>query len=148
MKEYTQEEKREALENLQQQNGLLNPQDVVEDARSENSVLHEEFEWDDGIAAEKHRLHQARQLINVMVTVIPQDKKGQEVKAFVSLTNDRHKKGGYRAMVDVLNDEDLRAQLLEDAYRDLQILQDKYSTLKELRDVFDSIKKVLLTPVK
>lgn len=52
--------------------GSLTPEDVVNDAKYDNSPLHKFFEWDDGEAAAKYRLEQARQLIRsvrVNVTV-------------------------------------------------------------------------------
>lgn len=47
--------------------GKVAPAQIVEAARDENSPLHGVFEWDDTIAAEEHRLLQARQLIRTIV---------------------------------------------------------------------------------
>ena len=38
----------------------LTAREIVEEARKKNSPLHDFFEWDDSIAAEKYRLAQAR----------------------------------------------------------------------------------------
>jgi hypothetical protein len=43
--------------------GRLRPADVVEDARDPASPLHDEFEWDDALAAAEHRLARAETLI-------------------------------------------------------------------------------------
>ena len=44
---------------------------LVETARSEDSVLHPLFEWNDSLAAEKYRLQQARTIINnIEVTIV------------------------------------------------------------------------------
>lgn len=52
------------LEKIRARNaGLLRPDDVVKDARSESSPLHSLFEWDNSKAAHQHRLYQARDLI-------------------------------------------------------------------------------------
>jgi hypothetical protein len=51
------------LDALRDGSGRLRPQDVVEAARNPESVLHEHFEWDDDLAAESHRVNQARELI-------------------------------------------------------------------------------------
>lgn len=54
----------EELERIRSENdGKLLPQDVVEESRSEDAVLHPAFEWIDAVAAEEYRLNQARTLI-------------------------------------------------------------------------------------
>lgn len=50
--------------------GVLRPDDVVKDARSKSSPLHDEFEWSDSAAAEKFRLSQARELIRSVTVEI------------------------------------------------------------------------------
>jgi len=53
-----------ALEKLRKKNGgLLLPEKVIDSARSENSPLHKEFEWDESAAAHKYRIEQAEHLI-------------------------------------------------------------------------------------
>lgn len=43
--------------------GTITPEAVIDDARSPDSPLHGEFEWDDSAAAHAYRLDQARHLI-------------------------------------------------------------------------------------
>lgn len=130
------------LEVIRQKNkGFLRPEDVVRYARSPKTALHTAFQWDDGKAAQEFRLLQARQIIRVIVTVHEQTNKN--VRAFVSLRSERAGgETGYRAMVDVLSNEDLTRQLLEDAKRDLAYFSRKYSDLRdvaELEGVFTAI---------
>ncbi len=62
---------RERVVALQDENGRLTPAMLVEDARDPNSPLHRLFDWDDASAAEKQRLHTARQiLVSVKVVVV------------------------------------------------------------------------------
>lgn len=117
--------------------GLLLPQTVVESARSKKSPLHSRFEWDDSEAAEKYRIWQARQLIKVCVEVLPGINTATEV--FVSLSEDRYGGRGYRVTTEVLQDEDLAAQMLEDALAELQIFRLKYRRLSKLVEVFAAI---------
>lgn len=57
-----------------------NPYDVVKDAKDPESPLHDYFDWDIETAAQKHWLHQARQLIaTVVVKMI--DYRGRPVPA-------------------------------------------------------------------
>lgn len=127
--------KRIAIEN----DGILQPETVVEEARPRSSPLHSRFTWDNTKAAHEYRLWQARQLIRVVVDVIEGVEGKHEV--FVSLTTDR-KESGYRVVTDVLSDTDLRRQMLHDAMMELRMFQKKYIRLKELASVFVAIKRV------
>lgn len=119
--------------------GLLRPVDVVMAATPEDHPLHDYFEWDGPTAAHAYRLWQARQLIMVSVTVLPGAKE-EDIRAYVSLTPDRSMVGGgYRALGDVLNDEDLTDQMLTDALSELRHFERKYRTLKALAPVFRAI---------
>ncbi len=120
--------------------GLLLPAKVVEAARPKSSPLHSSFEWDDTEAAENYRLWQARQLIRVVVEQVPGMSGSTEV--FVSLSKDRFDGKGYRVVAEVCKDEDLRAQMLEDALTELEIFKLKYRRLKELTVIFEAIEKV------
>jgi hypothetical protein len=131
----------EELERITKANGgVLKAEDVVDTARSKKSPLHEYFDWEDGEAAQKWRLHQARQLIRVTVRVITPAK--PPVRVFVSLRADREDDGGgYRFLTAVLSDSERRNQLLTDALAELKTFEVKYRELVELADVFVSIQK-------
>jgi len=134
--------------------GILYPAHVVEYARNPKTALHNRFEWDDDVAAEKYRLWQARQIISLelvvinsqpespaeIVTQLTEDNcKQTKVRAFVSLTTDRYGNQGYRTMEDVLSDDVLRAQLLEDAKADMITFKKKYKTLTELNKIIEAM---------
>lgn len=51
------------LQKLDQRDGGLTPSAVIKDAQRPDSPLHDRFEWDDKLAAQGHRLEQARDLI-------------------------------------------------------------------------------------
>ena len=127
-------------------NGILRAEDVVAAARVRTSPLHSSFEWDDGAAAEQYRLWQARQLIRTTVRLM--DVNGDDkvpVRVFVSLTTDRQpgddgeddrSECGYREVVKVLSQAELRKQMLDDALAELAVFERKYHILKELAEVF------------
>jgi hypothetical protein len=124
-------------------NGLLRPENIIQEAESEESPLHGCFCWDDTRAAREYRLWQARELIRVVVEVIPQSKVEQRV--FVSLSTDRKEAGGgYRVLSHVMTDVDQRRQLLADALNELETIQAKYANLKELAKVFSAVQQVRL----
>jgi hypothetical protein len=138
-----QEAIKQELERIAAENGgVLYPGHVVNAARPVASPLHSQFEWDDSEAAEKYRLHQARQLISVVVQYIGNDPSKEPVPVFVSLRSDRGQRGGYRTIVSVLSDEGLRQQLLEDALAELETFRKKYGHLRELARVFAASRKV------
>lgn len=124
--------------------GMLKAEDVLDFARSSNTALHKYFEWDDGEAAYKYRLAQAKEIISVAVIMIPgTDKK---VRAYVNLSEDRKERLGYRSIVDVYSDEQLLEMLLQDALEELQAFKAKYEKLKSLAkmaDLFQEIDEVL-----
>jgi hypothetical protein len=53
------------MEITEENSGRLRPDDVVEDARDPRSPMHPHFEWDNNVAADKHRLNQAREINHV-----------------------------------------------------------------------------------
>lgn len=61
------------LYRLHEENNGLTPLVVIKAAKPKDSVLHNQFEWDNKKAGDSWRLHQARQLIRKL-TVIVDDK--------------------------------------------------------------------------
>lgn len=131
---------RQELERLRKAHGgILKPEEVVEAAKPRTSPLHRCFTWDDDAAAHQWRLEQARRLLRVFVHIVDDGDKRIESRVFVALSSDRPDGGGYRALADVLEDEDLRQVLLHDAYDDMARFRRKYVDLKELAEVFDAM---------
>jgi hypothetical protein len=123
----------------EENDGLLQPEIVVEKARPATSPLHHKFDWNNTSAARKYRIWQARQLIAVSVQMI--DGVNNPVDVFVSLTSDR-RQGGYRVMTDVLSNSQMKAQMLQDAMDELQALKMKYGQLRDLAAVWSAVRKV------
>lgn len=124
---------------LKNANGVINPTEAVAWARkNKKSVLHANLEWDDGIAAERWRITQVRQLIAVHII----DADGG--RQFVSLSIDRKHDGsnGYRSMEDVVARPDLREIMLKDALSELERIQERYKKLTELQPVWERAEEV------
>ena len=136
------------LERIRLENdGVLNPGIVVDVARAPKNILHSRFTWDDTEAAEKYRIWQARQLISMVVTIMPNETK--PVRAYVSLKDDRIKidseeSGGYRLTVDVLNDNEMRVRMLKEAFTEFKYFREKYNHLKSLAPLFEAMEKIEL----
>lgn len=65
----TKETVQEKLTKILERDGCIKASAVVKEAKPKKSPIHDCFEWDDGKAADEHRLWQARHLIRV--TVVP-----------------------------------------------------------------------------
>lgn len=118
--------------------GVIRPMDVVQRAQNPESALHDCFTWDDEDAGHQYRLLQARNLLRVYVITEATDV--SPIRAFVSLTTDRHQAGGgYRALADVMNDDALRQQMLRDALAHLRSAQKQYKGLQQLDKVWEAV---------
>ena len=73
----------EELERIREITGKLKPEDVVANAKSEQSPIHHAFEWDDSEAGEKYRVFQARNLIRAVRVV--KESRCDDAPAFVSV---------------------------------------------------------------
>lgn len=115
----------------------ITPQNVVDLARDEKSVIHNDFEWDDKIAGEKYRLHQAGDMIRSFVF---EPKKADESPTRVlQITTE---KSVYQPVKFFLKNEDEYQSLLKRAKAELESFRRRYSTLTELESVFNAIDKM------
>jgi hypothetical protein len=129
----------ETIELLRQRaNGSLTPAMVVDAARPDTSVLHRAFEWDDSIAAERHREAQARQLVGAIVVKVAPRGVSEPKRAFVSV--ERPDVGlGYEARHVVLGEKELRGQVIRQGWTDLEVWLSKYGEFAEFSAVTEAI---------
>lgn len=123
--------------------GSLDAPHVVEASRPEESYLHNVFEWDDSLAAEKHRETQARALIrSVLVVLEPVDgeKEAGTTRAFVHISIEGE--GPYTSMDRAMNDREMREQVVFRAWQELKGWQERHRHLKELAKIFSAIDRV------
>ena len=117
----------------------LTPENLVDASRPEDAPLHNEFEWDDTVAAEAYRKTQARLMISNLSIVI-EEKKQEPVRAYFSLQHGFRKNSGtYESTITIMEDSERRTLLLEKAKAEMIAFKSKYSMLTELADVFESI---------
>jgi len=122
--------------------GRIMAQLVVNRARSTLNPIHDEFEWDDSIAAEEHRKYTARIMAASLITVINRvDKPPIAVEAVVHRPQRAlvHLTKGYRWIDEVKSDVLEYTMLLESARRDAQIFMNKYRSLKEVKTIITAI---------
>lgn len=119
-----------------ERNGNLTPRALVDVSRPEDAPLHDAFEWDDAVAAERYRETQAGYIIRSVEVVVQENK--EPVRAFVSVTTGKEARP-YSSIEHVLVRSDSRALLLEQARMELQTFKRKYQQLTELAGVFAAI---------
>lgn len=131
----------EVLE-VEKSNGLT-PKNILERAKDSSSNLHNLFEWDNSVAAEKFRLEQARGLIqNIKIIVGEKMIRGFEsVRVIVNDTGEM--KNTYLPIMDILSNEEYREQKIVEALNNITYWRAKFQDLKELKPIFVSIDKVL-----
>lgn len=139
----------ELTEIQRQNNGLLDPQKVVDYARNPETALHSRFLWDDEEAAERYRLWQARQIIRMELVIVeePVTKRVIQIRQYVSLPSDRitvgRERNGYREIISVLKNNEKRQELFESAKQDMLIFKRKYQALQEVSKVINAIDEIL-----
>lgn len=130
----------ERLKEIEERDGSITPQAVVEDARPEGSLLHPVFEWDDEKAAEAYRIHQAGNFIRCIVVVPEKDDVVKEpVKLFVNVnsTNDGQKRtGSFVNLRYAMENPNAREIVLSNAKHEMLLFKKKYAYLKELSKLF------------
>lgn len=118
--------------------GALTQEAVLAQARSANSALHPHFEWDDTVAAEKHRLGQAGELIrSITIDVSRSNLETKPIRAFVNVHVGERQH--YTSTLHAMSDRELRAQVLAKAWADLEAWRDRHAELTEFAKIFSAI---------
>lgn len=121
---------RDTLTDIYRENGTLTPALVVDIARDPGHPLHNRFEWDDTVAAEKYRQVQAGELIRaVKVTEATGDDTDVRVRAFHSVP--RPDGTTYVPVEEVREDDFTRQLVIKAAEREWRQLHARYRHLTE-----------------
>lgn len=120
--------------------GALTAHDVLELARPKTSPLHEYFEWDDSVAAERYRLRQAQKLITCLVVEFDG---GEPVRKYVPPVfideTDTHK--AYVEINTARANQDIWDQVTERAMNEAVRWRDRYNNLKAVEAIRRAITK-------
>lgn len=122
---------RDQLQTIYDQHNRLTPQLVVDEARPDDHPLHNRFEWDDEIAGEAWRRHQAHELIR-SVKIVRKDDSGREypkVRAFHALRLDDGI--SYEPLDSIIDNEFQVRLLLSDMRREWRTLKARYDQFHE-----------------
>lgn len=131
------------FEKIRTKHGVLRADLVVEAARNKLSPLHHFFPWDDKKAAEAHRLEIARDLIaSVRVSVKKDpDSKPFSVRALIRVS-DPTLGPTFAPLMEVMESDEYRAQMLTQAMRELETFRTKYADLVEFDELFSVFVKL------
>lgn len=119
----------EILLEIEKRFGTVTPRIVVDLARDENHPLHGEFEWRDGVAAEKFREEQARELIRGARLHVTVHEVSIEAQAFLRDPASPAHQQGYTSITRVAADERLASEAVA------QELRQAAGLLRRARDI-------------
>lgn len=146
------EEIRKELDDILQEKGSLKAEDIFEFAKTnKGSAIHTWFEehnaFDASRALEEWGMLLARRMI-MRVRIVTPSGAGtmKRIRAYVSLLDDRMHGVGYRNVITVLADDNLRHRLVETFRKDLEAFRKRYSELESLEpfgSLFAEMEKIL-----
>ena len=120
--------------------GRLTPANLVEISKPEDAPLHNEFEWNDTIAAQKWREQTGRVMIASIVVTPDSEEKAKPVRCFFNI---EHASPEYLPTEVIYSDEYKKNRLLEIAKRELMSFKIKYQQLAELAGIMNAIDMLL-----
>lgn len=129
------------VEDIQQKEGLT-AENLVKRAMDKNNPLHELFDWNKDKAAKEYWLQAARILINEIKVVVDSEEifKYENVSVNVDGSNARI----YETRVNILNNKNLRKQVMMSAWEHVKYWQQKYDNyhFSEFQPIYAAIDKV------
>ena len=131
------------LSALEESRGGLNPELLVEYAASHpDSELHSCFEWNDSVAATKHRITQAAYILRSVAIVRKDDPRGTQVRMFVNIERTEDSPSKYVNTQKAMADEEMREIVLGRVEHELKSIRRKHRDLHELATVWSSIDRL------
>lgn len=134
--------------------GRLTPDDVVADARSADSPLHDLFEWNIKKAAYSHWLDRAREIITSVRVSVTTEHTQVKVVAYVRDPAASSEEQGYRSIVSLrANEEEARAAIVAEftrvgshlqRAREIAVALDLDSEVEEIMDRVTNLKQIVM----
>jgi hypothetical protein len=122
------------LEEIREQHGVLTPTVVLGVASNPDHPLHDQFEWDDTVAAHRFRVSQARRIIQATRIERITDDQVLRVRAYVSVRGPSEP-SNYRPVDDLTDME--RSLLVMTMRREIASLRRKFGHLQEFWALLD-----------
>lgn len=121
----------------------VTPEEVLRIAKSEDSCMHNLFEWDDAIAGEKYRITQAQMMIRCIVVNRYDDTNNKVSEPVRVFEVDSSRTSTYVPTKLIVKIEDEYQQLLKRAKAELMAFRKRYSNIVELEELFNDIDSLL-----
>jgi hypothetical protein len=127
---------RDELLSVRVQHGKLTPQLVVDTARDPEHPLHSRFEWNDSVAGEAWRRHQAHDLIRKAKVVYREASDTEPEKSIRAFVPIRAEEGHVFDPVEEVAEDPFRRKLaLADMEREWKVLFRRYQEFGEFLDM-------------
>ncbi len=136
----------ERLLAMEAEQGIIEPDAIVREAKRRTSPFHGAFDWNDKVAAAKWRKEQARQILRCLVVVEADGEAQKPVRAFVNISDEETDRRGYIETRRALVVPRTRDLVLADAEREMRSFREKYANLVELAEVLAAIDRTIGTP--
>lgn len=133
----------EVVERIEAMRGAVKAADIVEEAARPGSPIRDLFEWRDEKAAESFRRDQARHYLRSLVIVRVKTKEGPTVSHRAYYVTKQDDKRGYRGVTRIMSDADLKAQVLDEAKRELESFVKKFSSIIALSAYLPRLNEVI-----
>lgn len=131
------------LHRINDKHGELKPRHVVDESRPTKAPLHPIFEWNDKKAADEYRLHQARNIINVIqITTIDDKGRRNTVPEFVNVstpTEGAPQDRTYQKIEVAMENDETRKRIIENCLHKLLQVRDNYRHLLEFSKVWAAV---------
>ncbi len=118
--------------------GNLTAQSLVDVSRPESAPLHSQFEWDDSVAGEEWRKHQARHIINALIV---RTEKEEPIRAFFKIDTSKGN-NRYESITSIVDTQSKYQSLIEIALNELRAFKAKYATISELGPIWRELDEV------
>jgi hypothetical protein len=124
---------RDHLQAIYDERGELTPALVVDVARDDRHPLHTRFEWNNTLAAEKYRRHQAHELIKSVRLTYQSPRTGEPVsiRAFHAVRKPDTNRYAYEPTAVVMQDPMVMRLLLAEMHRDWEAFKRRYEEFEE-----------------
>ena len=116
--------------------GKVTPYQLLKEAAKKNCPIHKYFEWDNDVAAESWRVHQARQILGSIVVVI----EDVPVRAYQNVYVGKQKY--YVKTEEARKDVDMWDQVVKQALDEAYLWKERYKNYKQLSPIVDAIELV------
>lgn len=114
---------------------------LLEQAKEKDNPLHDLFEWDNSVAAEKYRLVQARIIINE-IKIMVEDKVMYGFENVTVKVSETDSKRVYQPINDIMDNEETRNQILLRGIQAQKYWKQQYSNLIEFKGIVKEIERV------